>query len=152
MSTTTVSDRAPPKPDRSDFLPIGVDTITASTELTFDLYLRVDPAAPPILYRERQLALEPNDFTRLSEQGTTTLYIRVADHTAYRDYLIDTVLRNKDVPAPRRFQILKIANRAVFQSAFGNRNPAKLVGFASEYADVFWFSATLSLGVLELAS
>lgn len=135
MSTTTVSDRAPPKPDRSDFLPIGVDTITASTELTFDLYLRVDPAAPPILYRERRLALEPNDFTRLSEQGTTTLYIRVADHTAYRDYLIDTVLRNKDVPAPRRFQILKIANRAVFQSAFGNRNPAKLVGFASEYAD-----------------
>ena len=54
---------------------------------------------------------------------------------AYRDYLIDTVLRNEDVPAPRRFQILKIANRAVFQSAFGSRNPARLVGFASEYGD-----------------
>lgn len=135
MSATVASNRAPPKPDRSDFLPIGVDTITASTELTFDLYMRVDPAAPPILYRERQLALEANDFQRLSDQGTTTLYIRVADHTAYRDYLIDTVLRNKDVPAPRRFQVLKIANRAVFQSAFGNRNPTRLVGFAAEYGD-----------------
>lgn len=135
MSTSTESHRAPSKSDRSDFLPIGVDTITASTELTFTLYMRVDPAAPPILYRERQLALESSDFARLSDQGTTTLYIRVADHTAYRDYLIETVLRNQDVPAPRRFHILKIANRAVFQSAFGNRNPAKLVGFATEYGD-----------------
>ena len=84
MTTMAVSDRAPAKPDRSDFLPIGVDTITASTELTFNLYMRVDPASPPILYRECQLALEPSDFNRLSDQGTTTLYIRVADHTAYR--------------------------------------------------------------------
>lgn len=135
MSTNAVSDCAPSKPNRSDFLPIGVDTITASTELPFDLFMRVDPTAPPVLYRERQLALESNDFTRFSDQGTTTLYIRVADHTAYRDYLIDTVLRNKGVPAPRRFHILKIANRAVFQSAFGNRNPGKLVGFACEYGD-----------------
>ena len=112
-----------------------MDTITVSTELPFDLYMRVDPAAPPILYRERRLALERSDFDRLSDQGTTTLYIRVADHIAYRDYLIDTVLRNRDVPGPRRFHVLKVANRALFQSALGKRNPDKLVNFAAEYGE-----------------
>ena len=135
MATTTEIADKPGKKERSGFLPIGVDTITASTELPFDLFVRVDPTAPPILYRQRSLALESNDFHRLSNQGTTTLFIRVADHVAYRDYLIATVLQNHDVPAPRRFQVLKIANRSAFESALGNRNPDKLVSFAAEYGD-----------------
>ncbi len=135
MGAGIESSPARPSSGRSDYLPIGVDTILASTELPFDLYLRVDPAASPVLYRERRLVLESSDFDRLSEQGTTTLFIRVADHVAYRDYLVQTVLRNHEVPGPRRFHVLKIANQAVFQSAFGHRNPGKLVDFAAEYGD-----------------
>ncbi len=135
MAQVTSSGSPSARDDRSGFLPIGVDTLTASTELPFDLYMRIDPAASPVLFRERRLAMDSSDFVRLSEQGTTTLYIRVADHIAYRNYLIETVLHNQNVPGPRRFHVLKIANRAIFQSALGNRNPDKLVNFAAEYGD-----------------
>ncbi|NLS91386.1 MAG: HD domain-containing protein [Planctomycetaceae bacterium] len=135
MTIATAPSRPSSRNECSGFLPIGVDTITVSTELPFNLYLRVNPAAPPVLYRERHLAMESSDFDRLSEQDITTLYIQVADHVAYRDYLIETVLHNRDVPGPRRFHVLKIANRAVFRSAFGDRNPEKLVNFAAQYGD-----------------
>lgn len=135
MSVVAETSGARSSIERTDYLPVGVDTITASTELPFDLFMRVDPKSPPILYRERRLALETDDLDRLNEQDLTTLYIRVADHIAYRDYLIETILQNRDVPAPRRFHVLKIANRAVFQSAFGHRNPNKVVQFAAEYGD-----------------
>lgn len=135
MTTVSSSIRSSPREDRSGFLPVGIDTIAPSTELPFDLFIRADVAAPPVLFRERRLVLESGDVDRLSEHGTTTLYIRVADHVAYRDYLVETVLRNGDVPRPRQFHILKIANRAVFQSAFGNCSPAPLVQFAAEYGE-----------------
>lgn len=125
--------RPPSCEERSGFLPVGIDTLTASTELPFDLYIRVDPVSPPILFRERRLSLESGDFDRLADRGMTALYISVADHIAYRNYLIETVLHNRDVPGPRRFQLLKTVNRTLFQSALRQRTPDNLVGFAAEY-------------------
>lgn len=121
--------------ERLGFLPIAVDTISASVALPFDLFLRVDPNSPPILYREHQLALEPSDFDRFGDQDVRTLYIHVADHTAYRQFLMDTLLQNEGVPVAKRFRILQIANRAVFQMAFNNRNADQLVAFAGEYGE-----------------
>lgn len=117
------------------FLPVALDTLTASATLPFDLFLLADPKEPPVLFREQQLALEPTDFDRLGDREVTALYIRVSDHTAYRRFLLGTVLRDETVPAPRRFRVLQVANRAVFETAFNSRTVDRVVGFAGEFGE-----------------
>ncbi len=133
LGTDVGSDSRTESVERMGFLPIAVDTITASIALPFDLFVRTDPRVPPVLFRERQLALEAGDFDRFGDQGISTLYIRVADHVAYRSFLLDTVLRDEGVSVGKRFRVLQVANRAVFQMAFSSRNADQLVGFAGEY-------------------
>ncbi len=117
------------------FLPIALDTLTASVTLPFDLFLLADPKKPPVLFREQQLALEPSDFDRFGDREGTALYIRVSDHTAYRHFLIGTVLRDETVPASRRFRVLQTANRTVFETAFKHRTVDRVVGFAGEFGE-----------------
>jgi HD-GYP domain-containing protein (c-di-GMP phosphodiesterase class II) len=135
MTATVAGQDASRSIERMGFLPVAVDTLTASVELPFDLFLRVDPEAPPILYRGQHLTLEPGDFDRLGDQGVNTLYIRVDDHATYLRFLRETVLGNEDVPAAKKFRILQIANRAVFQMAFNSRKVDRLVNFAGEYGE-----------------
>ncbi len=135
MTATVAGQDAPKSIERMGFLPVAVDTLTVSVELPFDLFLRVDPKAPPILYREQHLTLEPADFDRLGDQGVNTLYIRVDDHTAYHRFLKDTVLDDETVPAPKRFRVLQVANQAVFETAFSSRNSDQIVNFAGEYGE-----------------
>ena len=132
MSTSL---ETPTSLERMGFLPIAVDTITTSVALPFDLFLRVDPVAPPVLYREHQLALESHDLERFASQDINTLYIRVDDHSAYRQFLVDTVLHNDEVPTPKRFRILQTVNKAVFEMAFSSRNAEQLVRFANDYGE-----------------
>jgi len=131
----STSFETPTSLERMGFLPIAVDTITASVALPFDLFLRVDPIVPPVLYREHQLALEPRDLERFASQDINTLYIRVDDHSAYRNFLVETILHNESVPTPKRFRILQTANKAVFEMAFSSRSAAQLVSFANEYGE-----------------
>jgi HD-GYP domain-containing protein (c-di-GMP phosphodiesterase class II) len=59
----------------------------------------------------------------------------VAEHTAYRQFLEETVLRNENVSAGQRFRVLQIANRVVFQAAFNSRAVDQMVAFAAEYGE-----------------
>lgn len=118
---------------RVHFVPVAIDTLAPLAELPFDLFLRSDATQPPVLYRERRLPVDEDDLARLLEQAVQTLYIRVSEHVAYRNYLRKTVLSNADLPATRRFKILQIANRAILQLAFQNPRPDMLVDIASEY-------------------
>lgn len=135
MSTSQGRRDTSPTIQSMGFLPIALDTLTASVTLPFDLFLLANAKVPPVLFREQQLALEPSDFDRLGDRDVTALYIRVSDHTAYRRFLVETVLQNERVPAPRRFQVLQAANKAVFEMAFANRNAQKIVDFATNYAE-----------------
>ncbi len=135
MSATLHKTRKACATERLGFLPIAIETLVPSDSLPFDLFLLTDDASTPVLYREQRLAFDPEDLSRLAEQAITTLFIRIADHRAYRNYLDDTVLRNPDLPATQRFKILQVANRAIFQLAFRSRKPDMLVKFAAEYGD-----------------
>ena len=115
------------------FVPVAIDTLAPSAELPFDLFVRTDADQPPILYRERRLAVDEEDLSKLLGQAIQTLYIRVSEHVAYRNYLRTTVLSNTDLPATRRFKILQIANHAILQLAFQSPQPDMLVDIAQEY-------------------
>ena len=118
---------------QSHFVPVAIDTLAPSEELPFDLYLRTDASQPPVLYRERRLTVHEEDLSKLMGQAIETLFIRVSEHVAYRNYLRSTVLSNTGLPAERRFKILQIANRAILQLAFQNPRPDMAVDVASEY-------------------
>ena len=118
---------------QTHFVPVAIDTLAPSEELPFDLFLRTDTNQPPILYRERRLAVDEADLSKLLGQAIQTLYIRVSEHVAYRNYLRATVLSNADLPTTRRFKILQIANRAILQLAFQNPRPDMAVDIAGEY-------------------
>jgi HD-GYP domain-containing protein (c-di-GMP phosphodiesterase class II) len=85
-----------------------------------------------VMFRERRYPLDADDLERLSAADTQTLYIRVASHIAYRDYLNREVIQNDQVPPPRRYQALRTANRAVFQNAFRSGNVKQMVEVAAE--------------------
>jgi len=115
------------------FLPIAIETLVPTSKLEFDLHIRPDRAGAVVMFRERKYPLETEDLRRLTESGITTLYIAVADHVAYRQYLNDEVINNERVPATQRYRVLRTANRAVFQSAFRSGNVDRMVGFASQF-------------------
>jgi HD-GYP domain-containing protein (c-di-GMP phosphodiesterase class II) len=125
--------QGPPKADSRGYLPIGIETLVPAVALEFDLYLRAEPAGAVVLFREQRYPLEPDDLDRLRESGVRTLYIAVAGHVAYCRYLHDQVTHNDSLPPAQRFQLLRAANRAVFETAFHSGNTNRLVEFAHEF-------------------
>ena len=133
MNSATAENAATDTGQRDRFVPVAIDTLAPSAELPFDLFLQPDANQPPVLYRERRLAVDEDDLARLLERAIQTLYIRVSEHVAYRNYLRHTVLSDADLPPSRRFKILQIANRTILQLAFQNPRPDMLVDIAAEY-------------------
>ncbi len=133
MSSAVAESPSEDLADHTQFVPVAIDTLAPSNQLPFDLFLRTEATSPPILYRERRLAIDQEDLAKLVGQAIQTLYIRVSEHVAYRNYLRETVLANAELPATRRFKILQTANRAILQLAFLNPRPDMLVNLAGEF-------------------
>jgi HD-GYP domain-containing protein (c-di-GMP phosphodiesterase class II) len=129
---SAVTDDKPAKADGRGYLPIAIGTLVPTRNLDFDLFIRPDRAGPMVMFRERSYPLDGDDLARLSAADMETLYIRVASHVAYRDYLNKEVIQNDQVPPPQRYQALRTANRAVFQTAFRSGNVNQMVEVAGE--------------------
>jgi len=114
------------------FLPIAVGTLCPTAGLDFDLYSRPDATVPVVLYRERRYPLDQDDIDRLVECGLATLYIRSANHGLYQRFLREVGVHNESLAPTQRCQVLKAANRAVFDSVFRVANPGQMIGFADE--------------------
>ncbi len=125
----------PDSKQQSDFrgmLPIALGTLAPAEKLDFDLYIRSD-ASRAVLFRGRNYPLDEHDIRRLSESSVVTLYIRVAEHEEYCDYLRQVVLENAELPGDRRLQVLTAVNRSVFETAFASPNVNRYVEFAEEF-------------------
>jgi len=114
------------------FLPIAVGTLCPTAGLDFDLYSRPDQASPVVLYRERSYPLDQDDIDRLVECGLTTLYIPSASHSLYQRFLREVVVHNESLAPTQRFQVLKAANRAVFETVFRADNTSRMIEYADE--------------------
>jgi HD-GYP domain-containing protein (c-di-GMP phosphodiesterase class II) len=115
-------------------LPIALGTLIPADKLDFDLYMRSDEDEP-VLFRGRKYPLEQEDIDRLIESSVATLYIKVAEHEAYCDFLRNVVLENAELPPDRRFQVLTEVNRSVFESAFSSTDSGKYIEFAERYGN-----------------
>ena len=132
----SVQTEAPPSGrQQADFrgmLPIALGTLAPAEKLDFDLFIRSD-AGRAVLFRGRDYPLDQDDIRRLSESSVATLYIRVAEHEKYCDYLRDVALGNPELPGDRRLQVLTAINRAVFETAFSSPNVNRYVEFAETF-------------------
>jgi HD-GYP domain-containing protein (c-di-GMP phosphodiesterase class II) len=106
--------------DRRALMPIAVDTLCASALLTFDVYVQLNKSGRLMLYRERSYALTQHDLDVLGQRGIRTLYIRSGDAGIYRDHLRENVLKNKNIPPARRYQVLREAARVVLSESLEN--------------------------------
>jgi len=116
------------------YLPIGIDTLCPTSVLDFDLYIRVDKPRALVLYRERNLRLDPDDLDRLRERGLSTVYIPSDNYTAYQRYLFDKVVQNTSAPPIQRYKVLSRATRSAFNAAFRSIHPGRMIQFADEFA------------------
>lgn len=86
--------------------PIAIASLQPDSPLEFDLYLRVEPQQPPVLYRERHCPLDAAEFRSLRENGVETLYIAEHAAAAYEQYVRTWTLSSRAIPAADRFRIV----------------------------------------------
>jgi HD-GYP domain-containing protein (c-di-GMP phosphodiesterase class II) len=126
-------DQSPPGRDCEGYLPIALDTLCPVPVLNFDIYIRPEGAAGPVLYRERNYPLGSDELQRLVREGVRTLYIPLDAQKAFRRYLFDMVVKNVGVDPRQRYQALIRATRAAFNAAFRSISPNHMVEFAEEF-------------------
>jgi HD-GYP domain-containing protein (c-di-GMP phosphodiesterase class II) len=129
MSTATSTVNGVSAAEATGYLPIAVGTLAPAEHLNFDLFLRSD-SGQSTLFRGKNYELEHADLKRLAESSISTLFIRVADHERYCEYLRDDVLASGDLQPEQRLQVLTAVNRSVFESAFSSVNMQRYMEFA----------------------
>jgi HD-GYP domain-containing protein (c-di-GMP phosphodiesterase class II) len=127
-----VSPGAKLQADFRGMLPLALGTLAPAEKLDFDVFIRSD-VGRAVLFRGRNCPLDQHDIRRLSESSIVTLYIRVAEHEEYCNYLRQVVLDNADLPSERRLQVLAAVNRSVFETAFSSPNVNRYVQFAEKF-------------------
>ncbi|MHC4407345.1 MAG: HD-GYP domain-containing protein [Planctomycetota bacterium] len=114
------------------FLLIAIDTLAPTPALDFDLYLRPEAAGPVVMFREKSYPLEGGELSRLIEAGVKTLHIPVAAHEAYLHYLRESVIKNDQLTPQQRYKVLRVANRAVFETVFRRGNVDEMIQLAEK--------------------
>jgi HD-GYP domain-containing protein (c-di-GMP phosphodiesterase class II) len=121
--------------DEGILMPIGIETMCAAHVLPFDLYLPGKRRRRLVLYRQRKQPIGEADLQRLMQRGVQTLYIAQGDSATYRKYLRDNILKNDDIPAVQRYQILCEAMRAVLSEALTKGDHESAVKVASDFSE-----------------
>ena len=105
------------------FLPIRVASFRVDTIVHFDLYIRSRPAAPPVLYRERNLPFTEETKHRLAESSVAELFVpsgQVAEYRRYIEANLNAVLSDLDVDIVERSEVLYDSASGLVKDAFEN--------------------------------
>ncbi len=91
ISDIVAEDQAEVAVPKGKFMPVPLTTLHPSMPLPVDLYLKSAGDASPVLYRQREYPISPEDFERLVEHGTRVAYILEEQVTGYQAYLRDNL-------------------------------------------------------------
>ena len=114
------------------WLPIAVETLSASTAANFDLYLK-SRGGSALLFRSRSVALTDADLARLTDSGVKTLLIDYADRSAYEEHLRARVAEDGELSLAGKYALLTGSARSIFESAWRVGNPKGLVEAACQF-------------------
>ncbi len=103
------------------YSPVNIKKLHPNSIINFSLYNKVDQHF--VLYKGKNLKIEPDDFKRLAEHNVETLYIHKNDKKNYKDYLennIENFLNSEDVPIQKKAEALYESAINVIEDVFEN--------------------------------
>jgi len=110
--------REPVEYNGNRYIPVSIDSIRVNSVPQFDLFLRVGPGQPMVLYCEHNTPFTVKARTQLENNRIKLFYVRSEEHAAYRLYLaenLDTILKDKDLSLKKKSVILYDCAQAVVE-------------------------------------
>jgi HD-GYP domain-containing protein (c-di-GMP phosphodiesterase class II) len=117
------------------FTPIALAGLGPTSILSFDLFLSPVGNESPMLYRNHNCPLTQEDLDRLIERNVLTLYIRNNEEEAYQTYLQTELIQNEQISPTRRYDILREATRATFETAYHDKNLDRTMQVVGDFGD-----------------
>ena len=107
--------------DEGTFLPVRITSLVVDALTDFDLYTRPHEDAPPVLYREQNLAFTAEDRIRLQESWVVELFVTEADETKFRHYIesnLSAILLDKAKDSEEKASLAYYCSRGVVADLF----------------------------------
>lgn len=120
------------------FVPVPILTLREAKTIDFDLYRMTDPAAPPVLFCDKNYPISVSDLDRLVEQDVHTLYVKAASRAKYQSFLRENLqefLIDERVAPEARYQLLCESASDVLQHAFLSEGAERVVNRAKEFSE-----------------
>ena len=131
MSSTTL--QSPVVQGGGALLPIAVCTLTPDVVLDIDLYIQSEQTGLLALYRSRKIPLNQADLDRLSARGVERVYVQWVDRDSYQRHLCKQLVENEQLSPSQRYQLLREATRALFETVMRHGDLDSIVGFTAEF-------------------
>ena len=117
------------------YLPVATASLLPAAVLNCDLYIQRPGRPFAELYRGASCPFWNADLNQLREDGVDHLYVRSEDAEAYRDYLCQHVLHDRNIPQQARMRALREVTRVTFQDALDANDCGQMVGVATAFGD-----------------
>jgi len=117
------------------YLPVATASLVPAAVLDCELYIQRSGRPFAELYRGSSYPFETADLDRLRDDGVDHLYVRSEDAEAYRDYLCQHVLHDRNIPQQARMRALREVTRVTFQDALDANDCGQMVGVATAFGD-----------------
>jgi HD-GYP domain-containing protein (c-di-GMP phosphodiesterase class II) len=125
-------------PECPELIPVPLTALQSASGMAVDLYVKWDPAAAPVLFREHHFPAGPEELERLAAQEIHTVYIpanSVDDYHRYLRHNLHSILHDESLPPERRYEFLSETGRGLLQEAFRHKSSDTVVNTASGLAE-----------------
>jgi HD-GYP domain-containing protein (c-di-GMP phosphodiesterase class II) len=117
------------------YLPVATASLLPAEVLNCDLYIRWPGRPFAELYRGASCPFWNADLNQLREDGVDHLYVRLEDAEAYRNYVCQHVLHDRNIPQQARMRALREVTRVTFQDALDANDCGQMVGVATAFGN-----------------
>lgn len=106
-----------------DYIPVHISSLRVDSITGFDLYLRVRPDEPVVLYAERNTAFSERSRRRLHENRVEFLFISSAQQGPYRKYLeghLQAIMQDPSIETEAKSEILYASAHGLMREVYEN--------------------------------
>lgn len=103
------------------YSPVSIKKLLVDSYINFDLFIKTEGNF--VLYKNRNLQVTTDDFTRLADHDVEILFIHNKDKKNYKNYLennIENCLNSDDVPIQKKAEALYESAVNVIEDVFSN--------------------------------
>ncbi|MCC6153050.1 MAG: HD-GYP domain-containing protein [Candidatus Hydrogenedentes bacterium] len=127
---SALSSAVVPTPAWPGFRRIPLASLRVDTATGFDIYIAVDGAAPPVLYRAHDVPVSQENLAVLADRGRVEILVSTSQESAYQQYVednLDLILADKNTPIEERSQVLYESATYLMRSLFDSPRSPEMV-------------------------